>query len=87
VATFMPVIGTTIFCVLAYDRIGFGPVGKFICSGFLTLMISLAVGLLNNTIGPNEYLQFASGITRLLGWLLLCSGFLFHYIEADRSIP
>jgi hypothetical protein len=87
IVTFIPMIGTAMFVWLAFHRMGYGKVGKYLCWGFSILVSSLVFGLINNTLGPSPEAQFVAGVLRVIGWTGLMLGFIYLYVEADRSIP
>lgn len=87
IVTLIPMIGTAIFVLLAFHRMGYGKVGKYLSFGFIVLVGSLVFGLINNIAGPNLYVQVIASLVRLTGWLALLIGFMYLYVEADRSIP
>lgn len=87
IVTFVPIIGTAIFVWLAFHRMGYGKVGRYLCWGFSLLVASLIFGLVNNTMGPSPEAQLVAGVLRVSGWSGLMLGFIYLYVEADRSIP
>lgn len=87
IVTFVPIIGTAIFVWLAFHRMGYGKVGRYLCMGFSLLTASLVFGLVNNTVGSSPEAQLIAGFLRVAGWSGLMLGFIYLYVEADRSIP
>lgn len=87
IVTFIPIIGTAIFVWLAFYRMGYGKVGRYLTWGFSLLTVSLVFGLINNVAGPSDEAQLIAGVLRVAGWSGLMLGFIYLYVEADRSIP
>lgn len=87
ILTFIPMVLGAVFAFLAYSRMGYGRVGTALCSGFVVLVVSLFLGLVNNLLGPDDILQMIAGVTRVMGWFLLALSFVWLYADADRSIP
>lgn len=85
--TFVPMVATAIFVVVGFHRMGYGRVGRYLCAGFIVLVGSLIFGLVNNIAGPDEIAQVVAGVLRIVGWSGLATGFVYLWIEADRSLP
>lgn len=85
--TFVPMILAAVMCVIAFYRMGYGRVGRTMSVGFVVLVSSLLLGLVNSFIGPNEAFQFLAGILRVVGWSGIALSFIYLWQEADRSLP
>lgn len=84
--TFLPMIIAAVFVVMSFYRAGYGPIGKLLSIGFLTLVASLIFGIMYSIERQAVY-QTIAGATRAFGWSLIALGFIAWFRELDRSIP